>query len=48
VQQPGGDQVAVEPVEGVADDGQLEVPGFRVEDQRCAICTHQRLESGDK
>ena len=31
MQQPGGDQVAVEPVEGVADDGQFEVPGFRVE-----------------
>ena len=31
MQQPGGDQVAVEPVEGVADDGQFEMPGFRVE-----------------
>ena len=27
MQQPGGDQFAVEPVEGAADDGQLEVPG---------------------
>ncbi|HLK76775.1 MAG TPA: hypothetical protein VKU77_24420 [Streptosporangiaceae bacterium] len=31
MQQPGGDQVAVEAVEGAADDGQFEVPGFRVE-----------------
>ena len=31
MQQPGGNQFAVEPVEGAADDGQFEVPGFRVE-----------------
>jgi hypothetical protein len=29
--EPGGDQVAVGPVEGAADDGKLEVPGFSVE-----------------
>jgi len=30
-EEPPGDLVTAEPVEGVADDGQFEVPGFRVE-----------------